>query len=61
MKVVLLGLLGNIAIFLLFAFACWNINPSHWDSISRVFCTFLLGVVTLFTFAYFIIELANKK
>ena len=61
MKVVLLGLLGNIAIFLLFAFACWDINPSHWEIVSRVFCAFLMGAVTMFTFAYFIIELANKK
>ena len=29
MKVVLLGLLGNIAIFLLFAFACWQLNPNE--------------------------------
>jgi hypothetical protein len=61
MKVVLLGLLGNLAVFLLFAFGNWNINPECWDSVSRVFCTVLMGVDTLMTFTYFIIELSNKK
>lgn len=61
MKVVLLGLLGNIAIFLLFAFACWDINPSHWGIVSRVFCAFLMGAITFATFFYCIIELSNKK
>ena len=61
MKVVLLGLLGNIAIFILFAFACWDINPSHWEIVSRVFCAFLMGAITFATFLYCIIELSNKK
>lgn len=61
MKIALLGLLGNIAIFLLFAFAHWNINPVYWIPESRAICAFLMGAITLVTFAYFIIELSNKK
>lgn len=61
MKVVLLGLLGNIAIFLLFAFAHWEINPVCWIAEWRAFCAILMGAVTMLTFVYFIIELANKK
>ena len=61
MKIALLGILGNTAIFLLFAFACWNINPAYWDSTARVLCVFLMGTVTIFTFAYFVITLDNDK
>ena len=61
MKIVILGLLGNIAIFLLFAFALWEINPVYWTTEWRAFCAFLMGATTLATFAHFIIELSNKK
>lgn len=61
MKIVILGLLGNIAIFLLFAFANWNINPVYWIAESRAFCAFLMGAITFAAFLYFIIELSNKK
>lgn len=61
MKVALLGLLGNIAIFLLFAFANWEINPVYWVTEWRMLCAFLMGVITLVAFAYFIIELSNKE
>ena len=61
MKVVLLGLLGNIAIFLLFAFANWEINPVYWVTEWRTFCAFLMGAITFATFVYFIIEFSNKK
>ena len=61
MKIVILGLLGNIAIFLLFAFAHWEINPVYWIAEWRAFCAFLMGAITLAAFAYFIIELSNKK
>lgn len=61
MKIVILGLLGNIAIFLLFAFAHWSINPIYWITEWRAFCAFLMGAITFATFAYFIIELSNKK
>ena len=61
MKIVTLGLLGNIAIFLLFAFANWNINPVYWAAEWRTFCAFLMGAITFAAFIYFIIELSNKK
>lgn len=61
MKIVILGLLGNIAIFLLFAFANWSINPVYWVTEWRTFCAFLMGVITFVTFMYFIIEFSNKK
>lgn len=61
MKIVILGLLGNIAIFLLFAFANWEINPVYWIAEWRTFCAFLMGAITFATFLYFIIELSNKK
>lgn len=61
MKVVLLGLLGNIAIFLLFAFANWNINPVYWVTEWRAFCAFIMGVITFATLVYFIMEFSNKK
>ena len=61
MKIVLLGLLGNIAIFLLFAFAHWEINPVYWVAKWRTFCAFLMGVITFVTFMYFIVEYSNKK
>lgn len=61
MKIVILGLLSNVAIFLLFAFAYWSINPVYWTTECRAFCAFLVGATTLTTFAYFIIELSNKK
>ena len=58
MKIVILGLLGNIAIFLLFAFALWDV---YWTAEWKAFCAFLMGAITLTAFAYFIIELSNKK
>lgn len=61
MKFALLGLLGNIAIFLLFAFANWNINPAYWVTEWRTLCAFLVGAITFATFLFFIIELSNKK
>lgn len=61
MKIVILGLLGNIAIFLLFAFAHWEINPVCWRVEWRAFCAFLMGAITLAAFACFIIDLSNKK
>lgn len=61
MKIVILGLLGNIAIFLLFAFAHWEINPVCWIAEWRAFCAFLMGAITFAPFLYFIIELSNKK
>lgn len=61
MKVFILGLLGNIAVFLLFSFANWNINPEYWGCVDRCLCAFLMGAITLATFTYFIIELSNKK
>ncbi len=61
MKIVILGLLGNIAIFLLFAFAHWEINPVYWVTEWRTFCAFLMGAITFAIFMYFIIELSNKK
>lgn len=61
MKIVILGLLGNIAIFLLFAFANWNINPVYWVIECRALCAFLMGAITLAAFAYFIIGLSNEK
>ena len=61
MKVILLGLLGNIAMFLLFAFAHWEINPVYWIAEFRSFCAFLMGAITFATFLYCIIELSNKK
>ena len=48
MKFALLGLLGNIAIFLLFAFANWEINPKYWDVFLRGMFSFLLIVVAFF-------------
>ena len=61
MKIVILGLLGNIAIFLLFAFAHWNINPVYWVTEWRAFCAFLMGTITFAAFLYFIIEFFNNK
>lgn len=60
-KIVILGLLGNMVIFLLFAFAHWNINPTYWAAEWRVFCAFLMGAITFAAFFYFIIELSNKE
>lgn len=61
MKIVILGLLGDIAIFLLFAFAHWSINPVYWVTELRTFCAFLMGAITFATFLYFIVEFSNKK
>lgn len=60
-KIVMLVLLGNMVIFLLFAFAHWNINPIYWVAEMREFCAFLMGVITFVAFVYFIIELSNKE
>lgn len=60
-KIAIIGLLGNMAIFLLFAFASWNINPIYWVTEWRTFCAFLMGVITFAAFLYFIIELSNKE
>lgn len=61
MKVVLLGLLGSITIFLLFAFTHWSINPIYWTTEQRAFCAFIMGAITFATFMYFIIELSKNK
>lgn len=61
MKIVILGFLGNIAIFLLFAFANWEINPAHWVTEWRTFCAFLMGTITSAVFSYLIIELSNNE
>lgn len=56
MKAVLLGWLGNIAVFLLFAFFSWDISPANWGQGTRAACAFLMGTITMMTFAYFIIK-----
>ena len=61
MKIVILGLLGNIAIFLLFVFTNCEINPVYWATEDRVLCAFFMGAITLVAFAYFIIELLNRE
>jgi hypothetical protein len=61
MKAVLLGLLGSIAVFLLFAFTHWSINPVYWTAEWRAFCAILMGAITFVTFMYFIIEGLKKK
>lgn len=61
MKIVILGLLGNIAMFLPFAFGNWSINPAYWVAEWGTCCALLMGAITFATFLYFIIEFSNKK
>ncbi len=61
MKFALLGLLGNIAMFLLFAFANWEINPVYWVTKWRAICAALMGTVIFTTTFAYIIKLASKN
>ena len=54
MKSIGLAILGNILIFLLFAFAKWDINPINWGEGTRVLCVFLIAVVILLLFMHLI-------
>lgn len=59
MKNIVLAILGNILIFLLFAFAKWDINPINWGEDDRVLCAFIMAVEILLSFMYSIWE--NNK
>ena len=59
MNTIGLTILGNILIFLLFAFAQWDINPNNWGEGTRILCAFIMAVVLLISFMYSIWE--NNK
>lgn len=59
MKTIGLTILGNILIFLLFAFAQWDVNPNNWGEGTRILCAFIMAVVLLISFMYSIWE--NNK
>lgn len=41
------------AIFLVFAFANWDMNPGKWDSLSRGMCGFFMAILsTLLTVSF---------
>lgn len=50
MKSIGLAILGNILIFLLFAFTQWDINPINWGEGTRVLCAFIMAAVILLSF-----------
>ena len=56
MKSIGLAILGNILIFLLFAFAQWDINPNNWGEGTRVLCAFFMASVILLSFMYSVWE-----
>lgn len=59
MKKIGLPILGNILVFLLFAFSQWDINPNNWGEETRVICAFIMAVVLSFSLIYAVIE--NNK
>lgn len=50
MKNIGLTILGNILIFLLFAFTQWDINPNNWGEGDRVLCAFIMAAAILLSF-----------
>lgn len=56
MKSIGLAILGNILIFLLFAFAQWDIKPINWGEGTRVLCAFLMAAVILLSFMHSVWE-----
>ena len=37
-----------VALYGIFAFANWAVNPDEWSDVSRILCSLLFGVVFLF-------------
>ena len=56
MKGIGLAILGNILIFLLFAFAQWDVKPINWEEGTRVLCAFFMAAVILLSFMYSVWE-----
>ena len=49
-QAVLLGLGAAVFVFLLFAFAAWDINPGNWETGGRAFCACFMAIVAVFAF-----------
>lgn len=50
MKSIILSILGIVAVFLIFSFIYWNINPINWDFEARIACGLLFAVVIKLSF-----------
>lgn len=57
-KVILIGIIIGVAlstiVFLAFAFANWNINPSNWSSDVRAYCSFIMAILFLSGVGFYI-------
>ena len=54
MQTIILCILGIVAIFLIFSFIYWSINPVNWDFEARALCGFLFVVVIVLSFIFHI-------
>ena len=52
MRTIILCILGIVAVFLIFSFIYWSINPANWDFEARIACGLLFAVVILLSFIF---------
>ena len=50
MTLIILSILGIVAVFLIFSFIYWSINPANWDFEARILCGFLFAIVIVLSF-----------
>lgn len=44
-KICITSVIVCIVVFLLFAFAWWNINPAMWSDVGRIGCAYVMAVL----------------
>lgn len=59
-KIILLGIICTIVVYMLFAFANVNLNPKIWGNTATVMCAFCMTAVLMITLAGVIINEINK-
>ena len=60
-KIILLGIICIIIVYLLFAFANVNLNPKMWADSATNICAFLMGTVVLFIVGGVIINESSSR
>ena len=59
-KIILLGIICTIIVYMLFAFANVNLNPKMWGYVATRMCAFCMAAVLILTLLGVIINESNK-
>ena len=60
-KIIIIGFIGVIIIYLLFAFANVSFNLKMWNDLDTDVCATVMGIVVLFTVTGIIIRESTNK